>query len=534
MVDVSRVRATSPFIGSRQTVVSKTKTAQWRAREKLRDKGQFWTPAWVAEAMVAYAAHGAEGVYDPGVGRGAFARAAAAVGTQEERPIAFAGSEIDAELLTSQRQESPTDSRWLSKVRREDFLAKKRLPPHLGVVANPPYIRHHRMPADQKAQLRLLLDQDAPTLRLDGRAGLHVYFLVHALALLRPGARLSFILPADIAEGVFASALWAWIGEHYALDAVWRFDPAATPFVGVDTNPLVLCLRAAPPQSTYTLATIHASNGPALQAWVRAGFPEQADATLTARVKDLAPALKQGVGRETIADDDHASGLVLGDLVRIMRGIATGDNDFFFLTKAQAERHHLPAELFVRAIGRTRDAPGNVLTAARLNELETQERPTWLLSLNHHVPHAHLAVVRRYLDLGIAKGLPDRALIAQRKPWYRMERRIVPPWLFAYLGRRDARFIRNEAGAVPLTGFLCIYPRDSAPAFRAKVDQVLADPRVLTHLAQVGKTYGGGAIKVEPRNLERLPLPQALVEELDLVNWAESLKKPAKLGSAAA
>lgn len=501
------------------------KTAQWSAREKLRDKGQFWTPAWVAEAMVAYAAKDADGVFDPGVGRGAFARATEAMSQQEKRPLVFAGSEIDGELLASQRQEAPEATRWLGKVRREDFLTKKRLPPRLGVVANPPYIRHHRMPATQKADLRRLLEVEAPGLRLDGRAGLHVYFLVHALALLKPGARLAFIVPADIAEGVFASALWAWIGTHYALEAVWRFDPAATPFVGVDTNPLVLCLRAVPPQPTYVQATIHAAEGPALQAWVRAGFPVQHDAVLTAHEKELAPALKQGVGRETLPAE-HASGVVLGDLVRIVRGIATGDNDFFFLTKAQAAHHHLPTDVLVRAIGRTRDAPQDVLTTARLDELEKQGRPTWLLTLDQHVPHAHADVVSRYLKIGVAKGLPTRALIAQRKPWYRMERRNVPPWLFAYLGRRDARFIRNEARVVPLTGFLCVYARDNAPAFRAKLDQVLADPRVLTHLAQVGKTYGGGAIKVEPRSLERLPLPQPLVDELGLADLVASVKKP--------
>lgn len=27
---------------------------EWNEREILRDKGQFWTPSWVADAMVAY------------------------------------------------------------------------------------------------------------------------------------------------------------------------------------------------------------------------------------------------------------------------------------------------------------------------------------------------------------------------------------------------------------------------------------------------------------------------------------------------
>lgn len=493
-----------------------TKTEEWAARERLRDKGQFWTPAWVAEAMVAYAAHGMAGVFDPGVGRGAFARATQAVAEHEGRELAFAGSEVDPEVLTSQKQEDPTTP-WLSKVRREDFLRRKSFPQGLGVVANPPYIRHHRLGETRKAELRALLAKEAPDLHLDGRAGLHVYFLVHALALLRPGARLAFIVPADIAEGVFASALWAWIGRHHAIDAVWRFDPQATPFVGVDTNPLVLCLRAAPPQEHYTLATVHQPDAAALSEWVRMGCPAtQTDAVSAQRVP-LASALEHGISRDPVLDRHDE--VQLGDLVKIVRGIATGDNSFFFMTQAEALARQLPQDVLVRAVGRTRDAPGGELTQAHLDALEAQGRPTWLLSLERHVPPAHAAPIEAYLAEGVKQGLPDRALIQSRKPWFRMERRDVPHWLFAYLGRRDARFIRNTAGAVPLTGFLCVYPKSKDPQFLDALDRALRDPRTLANLSRVGKTYGGGAVKVEPRGLEKLPIPAKVMAETGLDAW---------------
>lgn len=492
------------------------KTDEWTAREKLRDKGQFWTPPWVAQAMVAYASPDALGVYDPGVGRGAFARAAAAVAQATGRPLAFAGSEVDREVLTSQKQEDP-NATWLSQVRREDFLARRRLPAGFSVVANPPYIRHHRLGAERKAQLRAMLAQDAPDLRLDGRAGLHVYFLIHALALLRPGDRLAFIVPADIAEGVFAPALWAWIGTRFALDAVWRFDAAATPFMGVDTNPLVLCLRAAPPQPTYVLGTVHQPDAEALKAWVASGFAVGQTPAWTAQRVDLAEALVRGVGRPPAPVTP--GGCRLGDVARVVRGIATGDNDFFFLTAAQVHAHRLPVTTLVRAVGRTRDVKGAVLTPADLDALEAQGRPTWLLSLDREVPADHARAVNAYLAQGVAKGLPERALIAQRHPWYRMERRVAPPWLFAYLGRRDARFIRNAAGAVPLTGFLCVYAKQDDPAFVAALDRALQDPRTVANLAQVGKTYGGGAVKVEPRGLERLFLPEEVLVASGLKAW---------------
>jgi len=38
--------------------------ADWTEREALREKGQFWTPPWVAEAMVAYVSAEAEAIFD--------------------------------------------------------------------------------------------------------------------------------------------------------------------------------------------------------------------------------------------------------------------------------------------------------------------------------------------------------------------------------------------------------------------------------------------------------------------------------------
>jgi hypothetical protein len=124
--------------------------------------------------------------------------------------------------------------------------------------------------------------------------------------------------------------------------------------------------------------------------------------------------------------------------------------------------------------------------------------------------------VKNYIREGEKNGLAKRALISTRQPWYKMEVREVPIFLFAYLGRRNARFIKNEAGIVPLTGFLCIYPRSNDKEYIEKLWQILQHPNTVSNLQLVGKSYGSGAIKVEPRSLERLPIKSELVKQLGL------------------
>ena len=58
---------------------------------------------------------------------------------------------------------------------------------------------------------------------------------------------------------------------------------------------------------------------------------------------------------------------------------------------------------------------------------------------------------------------------------------------------------------------ICYYVLFSYP-------ECITECGLLKHpLRLVGKSYGGGAIKVEPRALERLPLPPDVVAEVGLV-----------------
>ena len=199
-----------------------------------------------------------------------------------------------------------------------------------------------------------------------------------------------------------------------------------------------------------------------------------------------------------------------------MRGIATGANEIFFLTSAQITTTGLPWRCFRRAIGRTRDCPGKRLTRRDLDTLDREGRPTWLLCLDRRPRAEWCGRLQAYLAAAEARGVARRRLLATRQPWYRMEHRDPPPILFAYLGRRNCRFILNRAEAVPLTGFLCVYPHDRDPGRIRRLWLALNHPATQANLLYVGKSYGRGAIKAEPRQLDRLEIPRPVLAEVGL------------------
>lgn len=483
-------------------------------REALREKGQFWTPDWVAEAMVGYVlGNGSESIFDPAVGGGAFFRAAKVVSQELGRSCRLLGTELDPKTL-HEAQASGLSSDDLRLVEVRDFVLDPPPGPFDAIVANPPYIRHHRLQPTLKVKLRSfathLIGQP-----LDGRAGIHVYFLLRALQLLSPErGRLAFIMPADTCEGVFAPTLWNWISRHYRIDAVVTFDAEASPFPGVDTNPLIFMIRRAPPAPELLWARCTEAGTNELKRWTLSQFRYRPKSDLVVQQRDLAEGLSTGLSR--CPRKGEPPGALLGDFATVLRGIATGANDFFFLTQKQAEALGIPRTFLVRAIGRTRDVPTDVIDEKLLAELDASGRPTLLFCPDGRTLDRFPAAVRRYLEEGIRKGLPRRPLIATRRPWYKMEVRKAPPILFTYLGRRNARFVRNLAGVVPLTGFLCVYPRSDDPSFVERLWSVLSHPATLANLSVVGKSYGSGCIKVEPRGLELLPLPEEVVRKSGL------------------
>jgi len=462
--------------------------------------------------MVAYVlVNGSSHIFDPAVGGGVFFRAAKKWGHAHQKAITLLGCEVDPTVV-EEALASGLTSKDLAEIDLTDFVRTPPPGPYKAIVANPPYIRHHRLCAETKRYLREF------TLRLlgkplDGRSGYHIFFLLQALRLLDRCGRLAFIIPADSFEGIFSTPLWRWITDAYRLDAVITFPADATPFPGVDTNPVVVLIRRETPTTQYLWVRCKRRRTRELHDWITGDLRDHRE-DVQVIAQDIEVGLRWGLAREPVPAQETA--MTLGNFAVVMRGIASGANEFFFLTRDRARELQIPDDFLKRAVGRTRDVTTDIFDEQTLKHLEKKDRPTFLFCPDSRPLAEFPSPVQAYLQEAERQGLPQRPLIQQRRPWYKMETRTPPPILFAYLGRRNSRFIRNLAGVVPLTGFLCVYPRRADREFVDRLWSALSDAAVINNLVRVGKTYGDGAIKVEPRALERLPLPEEVVRKYGL------------------
>lgn len=481
------------------------------ARETLRKKGQFWTPEWVAEAMTYYVLQDKSPIlFDPAVGEGIFYKSAKQLNSELGYTPALFGYEIDSDVL-KQAIKNGLSAEDLVNVKISDFVFNPPKQKMSAIVANPPYIRHHRLSQDKKLLLKQFC-KDLIGYSLDGRAGFHIYFFLRALESLEENGRLAFIMPADICEGIFAEKLWQWITQNFCLECVITFTSDATPFPNIDTNPLVFFIKKTDSKTDFLWVKCKESWTKDLKNFVASGFRQKSN-SLEIHNRKINEGIETGFSRSS---ENKPEGIQLLEFARVMRGIATGANEFFFLTREQAKEKNIPAEFLQIAIGRTRDVNSEKITSELVEELDKKGRPTLLFSPDARKLENFPFDVQKYLLQGEELGLPEKSLISQRKPWYRMERRVPPTFLFAYLGRRNIRFIKNSINALPLTGFLCVYSLSNKPLFVENLWLALNHPDTLFNLQFVGKSYGSDAIKVEPRSLEKLVIPNHIIEKFDL------------------
>jgi adenine-specific DNA-methyltransferase len=145
--------------------------------------------------------------------------------------------------------------------------------------------------------------------------------------------------------------------------------------------------------------------------------------------------------------------------------------------------------------------------------LDELGRPTYLLSVDQGTKVE--GRLEQYLEFGVSQGIHRGSLVSMRRKWYFMEKRRPVPIVFAYLGRRKNRFIDVQTEITPLTGFLCVYPNQGVD--KQLLLKALNHSASIDELSRIGKSYGDGAVKVEPGGLRRMIIPKVALEESGLV-----------------
>jgi len=446
------------------------------------------------------------GLLDPAVGPGALVAACKRIHEADLKVTAY---EIDESVLALAHSEIEFAKSDFYKLVINSFLEHNDNTKFAAIIANPPYLRHHKIPAYLK-NICKDITQKVLGLKIDARAGLHIYFLIQALSRLEENGKLVFLVPADTFEGVFAEKLWFAIARQFRIDGVFNISPEFSPFPNIDTNAVIISISKSAPIQKMIWGKWQGVETADFSKSVEFAFNSDLDTArdlgLVCEYVPIEDAIRHGFTRSQFGAPSE--GVPFVKLARVMRGISTGNNEFFVFTKKRIQELGLKENDFVRTIMRVRDLPTSNLSIRDLDLLDYKDRPTYLLSIDANTEI--YPKLQDYIRTGEAVGLDKKSVLSTRKMWYYMEKREPVPILFAYLGRRNIRFIIAEGDVQPLTCFLCVYPLNNIPV--KDLVAALNHPSTINELSKVGKSYGGGSLKVEPGGLRKLIIPWEAID----------------------
>lgn len=464
--------------------------------------GQFATPLPLAQEITQQlkALRGADKTpihfIEPSLGTGAFYSALRTVFSEAEIAEAL-GIEFDPSVA------SVASQLWSNEglnVVRGDFTTQTPIPRYNFLLANPPYVRHHHLTVLQKNTLQSAV-HSSTGYAVHGLAGLYCYFLLLAHRWLSEGALAAWLIPSEFMDVNYGDVLRRYLTERVTLLQIHRAQPTDLQFSDALVSSAIVLYRVAPPSPDH------------LVRFSLGGRLDSPDQHQEIPVSALRRQRKWTQIATSSSGTTKATSVVLGDLFEIKRGIATGANEFFILSREEAIRRQLP-ERFLHPI-----LPSPRYLSDQIIEAEFDGFPRiadQLVLIDCRLPleqvQAHYPALATYLASGQHEGLDQRYLATKRTPWYRQEQRPVARFLCTYMGRNPFRFFWNQSQALAPNVYLLLYPRgvlqqtlQTTPGLYADIFAWLKNIEGVC-LQDEGRVYGGALHKIEPRELGRVPV----------------------------
>ena len=456
-----------------------------RSPGERRPLGQTYTPHPIIEAMLRWASdHGTPTrVVDPGAGSGRYLLAAGRRFPEAE----LHGSDVDPlATLMLRANLAAAGLAGRARIHLGDYRALA-LPEAEGptlFIGNPPYVRHHQIAPEWKAWL--LQTARRHGLHASALAGLHVHFFLATAEYGRRGDFGAFITSSEWLDVNYGALVRRLLLDELGGQSLHVLAPEAQPFSDATTTGAITCFRIGDTVPAMKVRRAESVSDLGRLAKGRSVSRQRlAETNRWSVLTRVTPALPEG----------HVE---LGELCRVHRGTVTGANAVWVRRDAHPD---LPERVLFPSITRARELFG---AGARLGSLDALRRVVDLPVDLDVFDAAERRQIDRFLREARARGVPEGYIASNRRAWWSVGLRAAAPILATYMARRPPAFVRNDAGARHINIAHGLYPREEMTD--AVLDRLADHLRAAVTLAQ-GRTYAGGLVKFEPREMERIPVP---------------------------
>jgi adenine-specific DNA-methyltransferase len=467
-----------------------------RSPETRRPQGATYTPLPIVRAMLQWAAGCVPApvrVIDPGAGSARFLVEAG----QQFPDAQLLGVEIDPlAAMLARAHLVCVGLAGRARIVVQDYrdVSLPRVSGRTLYVGNPPYVRHHLIAPERKAWLTKTAGAlDLPD--VSQLAGLHVHFYLATAAGASRGDAGAFITSAEWLDVNYGRVLRDLFTGPLGGRSITLIEPTAKPFRDAATTAAIATFEIGSEPKSVRIKRV-ATLDELRDAGLEAGRP--------IRLERLAAA-SRWTPLTRLAKPEREGFVELGELCRVHRGQVTGSNKVWI---AGAHSMGLPASFLFATVTRAREL---FAAGAALRDAAALRRVIDLPGELDLLDAAERKAVEAFLRKARALGADQGYIARNRKAWWSVGLRRAAPILTTYMARRPPAFVRNLAGARHINIAHGIYPRE---AMSGEMLDALAAYLSRTVTQAEGRTYAGGLTKFEPKEVERLlvPEPSALLQ----------------------
>lgn len=478
-------------------------------------RGAFFTPGPLAKFIADWSVRSpVEAVLEPSAGEAVFLHAVGSRGTHRGRLVGVELHESSAAEAARALEAAGINA----EIHVGDFFEHREFEAYDAVIGNPPYVRYQDFTGSSRLRAREAALRGGVS--LTSLASSWAAFTVHSALQLKRGGRLGLVLPAELLTVNYAAGVRQFLLDHFSEVSLVLFEERVFPGI-LEEVVLLLADGYSPAGGTgadHMLMT---------QVRDAAGLPDLPVGrrwTPPSRSGKWSGGLLSEEGlaaSEKVATSSHFTVLeTWGDTTL---GMVTGNNKFFTLSPAKvAELGLRDSDLIRLSPPGSRHLRALTLTSSTLDALGRDGRSAYLFRPeNSPSPQGW-----RYIASGEALDVHEAYKCRVRSPWWRVPYLRPADLFLTYMNADTPRLATNRARAHHLNSVHGLYLRDHLRTTGMSL-LPLASLNSATLLAAetVGRAYGGGMLKIEPREADSLPVPapELVYEHRDALNRTRRL-----------
>jgi len=472
--------------------------------ELRKARGAYFTPDPVASFVVNWAVRSVDDVIlEPSCGEAAFltnaVAALRALGAQT--PPRVDGVEIHASSA-AEAGRLVTEAGGEPNILVGDFFLTEPTGSYSAVIGNPPYIRYQDFSGEARSRSREAALRAG--VNLSGLASSWAAFTVHAALMLRRGGRLGLVVPAELLSVNYAAEV-----RRFLLDRFKRIDLvlfAERVFAEAQEDVVLLLADGFEQGRANHMSIYQAQNAASLSdalaatTWTPTDPSEKWTPSLLSQ-----PALN---AYNALATNGFTTLHAWGETTL---GMVTGNNHYFTMSPQDAADLRIPrSELIKLSPPGSTHLRGLMLSDDTWRALGKRGSATYLFRPGNDPSPQALA----YIHAGETAKVHQAYKCRVRKTWWQVPL-LKPADLFlTYMNADTPRITTNAAKVLHLNSVHGVYLNAQHRGLGRELLPLAAlTSMTLVGAETVGRAYGGGMLKLEPREADRLPVPSPGVVE---------------------